>query len=496
MAMLEASRKQVLIVEDESVVAMDLASSLQELGYGVAGQAQSAEQAIAKIEQTRPDLVLMDIQLKGVSDGITAAGTIRERWDIPVVFVTANTNSEVIERAKASGPYGFLSKPFRPRELDATLSIALNQHKLSRELFAERSWLTTMLGSLSDAVIATDADGTVRYMNSAAEEITCWSAPDAVGLPIETVYPLSTMDGAPVKRCQLRRTLASREPVGKQRFMVHVKGDHKRPVEDSASPIIESGQVLGAVTIFLDISETLERERLETRAREQLEEQVQLTSEALGNTRQELQALSHHLMNAQEQERTRIARELHDDLGQRAALLGMKISALQSYLPVSLGPDVEALREVVMDLASGLREVSHKLHPTVIEDLGLPIAVESLVNDLRGQGLLINLKVEALPHMRLEVATALYRIAQESINNAHRHASGSPVSVRLWQDSGNAHLSVRDRGLGFSLDDIRQKGGLGLISMQERARSVGGVLLLSSDPGQGTAVLVRIPLSS
>jgi PAS domain S-box-containing protein len=436
----------------------------------------------------------MDIQLKGSGDGVAAAGAIRERWDIPVVFVTANTNSEVMARAKASGPYGFLSKPFRPKELDATLSIALNQHKLSRALFAERGWLTTMLGSLSDGVIATDADGFVRFMNAAAEQITCWSAPQAVGLPIEAVYPLSTMDGVPVEHCQLRKALISREPAGKQRFLVHVRGDHNRPVEDSASPIIESGQLLGAVTIFLDITERLQKERSEAEMRERLEEQVQLTSQALGNTRQELQALSHHLMAAQEQERNRIARELHDDLGQRTAWLGLKTAALQSKAPTDLGEEIEALRQGLIELSSGLREVTHKLHPTVIEDLGLPVALKSLVNDLRAQDAAISATIDELPGLSVEVATALYRIAQESINNALKHAPSSPVSVRLWQEAGNVHLSIRDRGLGFSLADIRQKGGLGLVSMQERARLVGGTLLLSADPGKGTTVLVRVPL--
>ena len=118
-----------------------------------------------------------------------------------------------------------------------------------------------MMASLSDGVIATDADGFGRYMNPAAETIIHWEAKDAVGLPIEQVYPLCTMENEPVQACQLRKALASREPVGKERFLVHVKGDDDVPVEDSASPILESGQILGAVTIFLDISKRLSQER-------------------------------------------------------------------------------------------------------------------------------------------------------------------------------------------------------------------------------------------
>lgn len=491
----EAPASQVLIVEDEVVVALDLANNLRNLGYGIAGEARTAEQAISRVEQTRPDLVLMDIKLKGAGDGVAAAATIRERWNIPVVFVTANTNPDTIARAKASGPYGFVSKPFRPRELDVTIGIALKQHKLTRELFAERSWFTLMMASLSDGVIATDADGFVRYMNPAAEAIIRWNVTDAVGLPIEQVYPLRTMANEPVQACQLRKALALREPIGKERFLVHVRGDDQLPVEDSASPIVEGGQILGAVTIFLDISKRLSQERRDVHLRDQLQEQVHVTNEALGNTRQELQALSHHLMTAQEEERARIARELHDDLGQRTALLGMKLRSLESASPESLKPQAAAARDDLMNLSSGLREVSHRLHPSAIADLGLAPALESLVSDFRQQGLSATLRIDGTSTSPEEVATALYRIAQEALSNVQKHAPAASVHVRFWQEANNLQLSIRDQGLGFSLTEIRKKNGLGLLSMQERARLVGGTLLLSADPGRGTTVLVRVPLS-
>lgn len=490
----EEEQKRVLIVEDEMVIAMDLASGLRQLGYAVVGHVQTAKQAIHKTGELHPDLVLMDIQLKGHGDGVTAAATIRECWDVPVVFVTANINSEVVERVKGSGSYGFLSKPFRPRELDATLSIALRQHKLSRELFAERSWFTTTLCSLSDGVIAADATGHVRFMNPAAENLTGWSAADAKGLPIEAVYPLSTMENRPVMECQLRKALLSRAPIGKQRFLMQVKGNGKVPVEDSASPIFDGGHLLGAVTIFLDVSDRIWKEREDIEEREQLTEQAQLATEALGNTRGELQALSHHLMTAQEQERTRIARELHDDLGQRTALLGMKVNRLHAKAPAGLDHDFDSLRFDLTQLANSLREVSHKLYPSAISDLGLATAIQALVDDLRAQNVKIQLKVETRSQLSPEASTALYRIVQEALQNARKYAPKALVTLRLWQEGESILLSVRDSGTGFSLAEVRGKGGLGLISMQERARLAGGTLKLTSEPGEGTEVLVQMPL--
>lgn len=133
------NRPKILVVEDEQVVALDLEQSLTGLGYEVVAVTHSGQSALQHAEQWGPDLVLMDIQLEGTLDGIAAAQKIRERWQIPVVFVTANTNEETLARAKAAGPYGYLLKPFRPKELNATILVALQQHRLTRELFTEHS---------------------------------------------------------------------------------------------------------------------------------------------------------------------------------------------------------------------------------------------------------------------------------------------------------------------------------------------------------------------
>lgn len=126
------ARNDVLIVEDEMLVADDLAETLQQLGYGVAGYARDVDEAIQKAEETKPDLVLMDINLGSERDGVSAANVIRERWNLPVVFVTAYASPEIVERAKAAGPYGFLTKPVGLRELDATLGIAIQQQSRAR----------------------------------------------------------------------------------------------------------------------------------------------------------------------------------------------------------------------------------------------------------------------------------------------------------------------------------------------------------------------------
>lgn len=138
----DSDRCRILIAEDEQVVALDVESGLDDLGYEVVGVVSSAAEAVRLTEETRPDLVLMDIQLDGPSDGIVAAEEIRRRWQIPVVFVTASAGQEILFRAKAAGPYGYITKPFRVNELNATIAVALERRRLTRDLEESNTELT------------------------------------------------------------------------------------------------------------------------------------------------------------------------------------------------------------------------------------------------------------------------------------------------------------------------------------------------------------------
>ena len=126
--------KSILIVEDESIIAMEISSRLQKLGYRVAAITHNGPEAIDKAEKLRPDLVLMDIFLKGKMDGVEAAATIKKRYEIPVIYLTANTDEQTFQRAKVTEPFGYLLKPFEERELHTTIEIALYKAAAEREL--------------------------------------------------------------------------------------------------------------------------------------------------------------------------------------------------------------------------------------------------------------------------------------------------------------------------------------------------------------------------
>ncbi len=163
-------RSRILIVEDELIVSADIASRLTRMGYEIVGQVDEAELALEQFAATKPDLLLMDIRLKGVIDGISLAEKIRSQSSVPIVFLTAHADDSTLQRAKITEPYGYILKPFEERELRIVVEIALYRSLADRQLAENRRFLSTVLGSIADVVLALDCDGQINYANSAAEK--------------------------------------------------------------------------------------------------------------------------------------------------------------------------------------------------------------------------------------------------------------------------------------------------------------------------------------
>jgi DNA-binding NtrC family response regulator len=161
----EVSQKSILIVEDEGLVAKDIQNRLTAQGYGVAGWVISGEEALAEVEASQPDLVLMDIHLKGPLDGIEAAERIREEHDVPVVFVTAFADDDTLNRAKVADPFGFILKPFSERDLHSTIEIALYKHQIDRSLRDQRAFLSAVFEGVPCSVIVVDSNHRIRMVN-------------------------------------------------------------------------------------------------------------------------------------------------------------------------------------------------------------------------------------------------------------------------------------------------------------------------------------------
>ena len=183
---------RVLVVEDEGLIAHDIATRLEALGHKVVGTAGTAEEALEKAGDA--DIVLMDIRIDGPIDGVEAAARIRERFHLPVVFLTAHSDRHTLDRAKATGAFGYLVKPIAQASLGTAIEIALHKHRLERQLEEREALLRTTLAAVGDAVIVTDHTSRVLMLNSAAETLTGWTQAEAETQPLVRVTRLVDME--------------------------------------------------------------------------------------------------------------------------------------------------------------------------------------------------------------------------------------------------------------------------------------------------------------
>jgi len=183
--------EKILIVEDERIIALDLKKRLERFGFNSPEIVSNGEDALEAAESMHPDIILMDIMLGGPIDGIEAAKSIKETLSIPVIFLTAYSNENTLDRAKEAEPYGYILKPFKERELYTTIDIALYKFKVNLQLKQQERWLSAVLHSVEDGIIATGRDGRIQFMNRVAETITGWHESQAEKLGLEEVFPLT-----------------------------------------------------------------------------------------------------------------------------------------------------------------------------------------------------------------------------------------------------------------------------------------------------------------
>ena len=181
---------RILIVEDERIVARDLQQTLVELDYDVFAIASSAEQALARASETCPDIVLMDIRIRGNLDGIATAQILRDRFGVPVIYLTAHSDDATLERAKITEPHGYLIKPVKPAELRSAIEVSLYRHAMELRLRERERWFSTTLCSIADAVISVDLAGNVTFVNPAGEALMGCKSEDALGRPANEILRL------------------------------------------------------------------------------------------------------------------------------------------------------------------------------------------------------------------------------------------------------------------------------------------------------------------
>ncbi|HXH08328.1 MAG TPA: response regulator [Alphaproteobacteria bacterium] len=494
---------QIMVVEDESIIAEDIQAMLETLGYTVPAIAFSGEEAIRKAAETRPDLVLMDIVLKGRMDGVAAAEYLRAHHRIPVIYVTAYADEQTLSRAKLTEPLGYILKPIDERELHTAIELALYKHQAEKKVQESEQWLATTLRSISDAVLTTDAQGRVTFLNPMAEALTGWRQEEAVGCAVTEVLQLLEEEHLLTYDHPVIRALHEGEAIDlvNHDLRLRAKDGGERPIGDSVAPIRDAhGRLMGAVMVFQDITE-----------RQQFQQQLIQTQkiDAIGrlagrvahdfNNLLTVISLYSELLMGQHRNTDQLHRYAHEikKAVEHATTLTNQLLALGRK---------QVLQPIVLNLnavLTGMEEMLQRLsgdHIDVVMELG---SAPSLVNIDPGQleQVILNLVINARDAMpqggTLSIATANVELDERS---ARRWAGIRPGAY--------ARLTVADTGHGmdsttqahlfepFFTTKPRGKGtGLGLSIVHGIIAQSGGHIAVDSALGQGTTVTIYLPLA-
>lgn len=320
-----------------------------------------------------------------------------------------------------------------------------------------------------DGCIVVDPAGMIRLANPRVEELFGWSPEELLGQSVDVLVPEMYREAHAAHRARFVADPHNR-PMG---VGLDLRGRHKDgttfPVEISLSPWHTAEGELRVICAVRDVTEY-----------------------------RRLRNFSEGALQATEDERQRIARELHDDTAQRLAALILRVRRLAEELsPTGRARLLDEIRSEIVDTAEGVKRMARGLRPPEIEELGLALAVAAHVRSLReGAGFEVETDLGVVdPYLSVTAKLALYRIIQEALSNARRHSGQTRARVRLFRGDGTVVAEVSDAGRGFLQSRAMESGGgLGLVGMRERATMVGGRLSIESAPGRGTRVRATVPV--
>jgi two-component system cell cycle sensor histidine kinase/response regulator CckA len=489
---------QILIVEDETIVALDVRGTLESLGYTVSDVASSGEEALTKAVETHPHLVLMDVKLKGAMDGVEAAARIRDVLDIPVIFLTAFSDEKTLGRAKVAQPFGYLLEPFERRELHTAIEMALYKHEMETKLKESERWLATTLKSIGDGLIVTDAQGAIVYVNPAFERITGYQRDEVLG---QNPSLLKSGEHQGDLYQELWATITAGE-VWQGRFVNKRKDGSLYTADTTIAPVCdENGGIMNYISLQRDVTREL-----------QLEEQYYQVQKmkALGQLTAGIAHDFNNLLNVINGYAELVQLRLSPDsalqqplenirsAGRRAAGLVSQLLAFSSK---------QAVQPRDLNLNSVVAEMSQMLERIVGEHIEMETRLTSdlwqvTADPTQIEQVIVNLVVNA--------RDAMPQAGHLIIETANVILDGEYVADHLGMWPGKyVQLAVSDTGMGmseevksrifepfFTTKEVGEGTGLGLATVHGIVQQSDGHIWVYSEEGHGTTFKIYWPVAA
>jgi two-component system sensor histidine kinase UhpB len=472
--------KKIFIVDYFESTMVLLEQLLYEAGYEVVGKSGSWDKVVGLVSRLMPDLVMMSLNMPEDSrQGIEAARMIREVYDIPTVFLTAYADDNTLEWAKVAKPAAIIVKPFRDDEVRAILHMTFHKLETDKVIIESERFYRILAENYPDsAVFLFDHD--LRYMIVGGEALykMGFSKQDMEGKTLFEVLPAKHTEGLePLYRSALAgETVQSLRQYKEGYYDVIMK-----PVYD------EDNNIICGMVVSTDITDK------------------KIVEMELMDSREKLRGLSERLQQVREEERNRIAREVHDELGQ--TLTGLKLD-LTSFVRKSgnlTGEQVDQLQEmsaVIDHLVGTVQRITSELRPLVLYDLGLVPAIQGQIENVSSKTgfeyeFIVKREEEleaGLECMEESQLTAVYRIFQEALTNIVRHSSADMVTVSLTINDNLLEIRVADNGVGIKPELIDGSQSMGILGMCERAHFLGGELSLEPVDTGGASVILKVPV--
>ena len=473
---------KVLIVDDTPAIHVMIAALLRDDPYQLE-HAYSGREALVKAPDVAPDLILLDIMMPDI-DGFEVCRRLRalpDVADVPIIMVTALTDRASRLEGLAAGADDFISKPFDQAELRVRIKTITRLDRY-RRLLAERARFDRLVELAPDGVLVVDYDGVVRLANKALARLLIVDGESPlIGQPfVESVIPEERAHW--MAFFSEAKLAASSGRTGET--VLQRSGGTTVPVEITAGAFEWGGEQVVQMLVR-DIAR-----------RKQVEEALQLRN-------LELRQLTARLAEAQELERQNLARELHDRVGQGLTAINLNLNIIDQSLDEGASPVVRSRLDDSLQLLEEttrqVRTVMAELRPPMLDDYGLlPTLRWQLEQFSARTGIDSRLEGdEPTPRLPRNVELTQYRICQEALTNIAKHSGATLVSVGLYTNEHESRLVIEDNGRGFDPHEqanATKAGHWGLLTMQERARSVDGVVSVFSAPGHGARVVSEVPL--